>query len=76
MNLTSFEKGQIKGLALGRLALKENNYELALDLLETKFGPLSGTVRERLKTLSAEELAQLAKQVLKVGSLRELGLEG
>jgi hypothetical protein len=62
--ITTFERGKMTG-----------QRELALLQLQAKFGPLSPLVRQRVEALSAEDLRQLALNVLKAQSLQELGLE-
>jgi hypothetical protein len=44
-------------------------------LLQRRFGPLSDEVRERLASLPAERLEELADAILEAKSLKELGLE-
>jgi hypothetical protein len=44
-------------------------------LLQRRFGPLSDKARERLATLPAERLEELAEAMLDATSLKELGLE-
>lgn len=63
MRATWFEQGEVKG----------QRKILAL-LLEQRFGPLSPQVRERLESLSAERLDEVARAVLGAKSLEELGL--
>jgi hypothetical protein len=62
--ITTFDRGRIAG-----------KIESALLFLEAKFGPLSPEVKQRVEGLSPEELTQLMPRILKVGSLKELGLE-
>jgi hypothetical protein len=62
--ITTFERGKIEGCR-----------EMALLMLEAKFGPLSAEVKQRLETLSPEELRQLALDLMKGQSLKELHLE-
>jgi hypothetical protein len=54
---------------------EERRRKLLQELLETRFGPLSAAVRERLQSLPAKRLTRLVKAVLTAKSLRELGLE-
>jgi len=57
-------EGQIEGMR-----------RLLLQQLEQRFGSLSPGVRRRVKAItSAKELGALAKRVLVVGSLAEMGL--
>jgi hypothetical protein len=67
MRTTWFEQGEAKGLVRGQ------RKTLALQL-EQQFGPLSPQVRERLESLPAERLDELACSVLRAKSLQELGL--
>ena len=68
MAVTTFERGMQAGLQQGwRTAIRKQ--------LETRFGPLSPGARERLESLSFEQLEALAVAVLEARSLRELGLE-
>ena len=64
MAVTTFEKGMQQGW---RTALRK--------LLEARFGPLSPGARERLESLSPEQLDALTPAVLTAQSLQELGLE-
>jgi len=71
MRATWFEQGEAvreaKGLEQGKRKI------LALQL-EQRFGRLSPQVRERLESLSAEQLDELARALLGAKSLEELGL--
>jgi hypothetical protein len=72
MRATWFEQGEAKGEARGM----ERGQRAILALqLEERFGPLRPQVRQRLEALSAEQLAELARGLLRAKSLRELGLE-
>jgi hypothetical protein len=62
--ITTFEQGKVAG-----------QRELALQLLEDRFGPLSPAVRQRVEALSPEELRQLTRDLLKAQSLKDLRLE-
>ena len=64
MNMTWYEKG-----------IEEGSRAVLRDLVEEKFGPLSPQAQERLQQLPADRLTALSKAVLRVQSLRELGLE-
>ncbi len=55
-----------KGLAEGR---DEGRQEIVLRLLERRFGSLSHSIRDRLFTLSADVLADLAVRILDALSL-------
>jgi hypothetical protein len=63
MPMTSFEKG-----------LQQGQRTMLQKMLESRFGPLSPDARQRLDGLSPERLEVLALELLKAGSLRELGL--
>jgi hypothetical protein len=61
------EKGRIEGVAVLREAL--------LELLTSRFGPLDNALAARLGEIDTlDELRQLMKQALQVGSLQELAL--
>jgi hypothetical protein len=68
VGLTSFEKGVEHGIEKGKR-------ELLSRQLEVRFGLLSAAVRERLASWEAARLDQLAADLLRAGSLRDLGLE-
>lgn len=60
------------GKIMGRISERRAS---ALLLLETKFGPLTPAVRERVYALPPEELQKLVLELLKAQSLQELRLE-
>lgn len=62
--ITTYERGKIAG-----------QREMVLRQLQVKFGPLSAAIRERVESLSPEELDHLAVELLQPRSLKELGLE-
>jgi hypothetical protein len=62
--ITTYERGILQG---------ERN--MALRQLELKFGPLPPAVKQRVESLSAEELSQLGLNLIKAQSLKELGLQ-
>ena len=62
--LTTYERGMLQG-----------QRKIALAQLEAKFGRLSADVRHRVEALSPEQLDQLALDLLKSQSFRELHLE-
>src|SRR5439155_814416 len=62
--ITTYERGKIEG-----------RREMALRLLEKKFGPLSPEARRHMDALTYEELGQIAENVLDAQSLKELGIE-
>ncbi len=63
--ITTYERGVI-----------EERRRMALMLLETKFGPLAPTVKQRVEELSPEQLQQLALDFARGRSLQEMHLEG
>jgi hypothetical protein len=62
--MTTYERGRLQG---GR--------DVALLVLETKFGPLSAEAKRRLEELSLDELRQLLLDFVDGRSLKELRLE-
>jgi flagellar biosynthesis/type III secretory pathway protein FliH len=68
---TWFEKGEAKGEAKG---LEQGQRKMLEILLEQQFGALSPRVQEKLQSLSAERLEELARALLRAKSLEELGL--
>ena len=62
--LTTYERGKIEG-----------QRTMVLLQLETKFGSLSATVKQRVEALSPESLHQLVLDLLDAQSLKELHLE-
>jgi hypothetical protein len=62
--MTTYERGMIQG-----------ERRFALRTLEAKFGPLTPEVRQRVEALSPEDLQQLALDLIKAESLKELRLE-
>jgi hypothetical protein len=62
--ITTYERGRIAGLR-----------EMAILQLEEKFGPLSPEIRQRVETLSPEQLRQTMLAFVKAQSLKELHLE-
>lgn len=67
--MTTYERGVSQGILQGER-------QLALALLEAKFGALSAGVKARVETLSAEDLRNAMLQYHKALSLIDLGLEG
>jgi hypothetical protein len=59
--ITTYERGRI-----------EERRDMALLLLEARFGPLSPEVKQRVEALSAEQLRQLLLDFAKGQSLQEL----
>jgi hypothetical protein len=70
--ITTFERGKIEGRLEGRL---EAQRETALLQLDEKFGPLAPDVRQRVESLSPEELRRLLRDFVKASSLKELHLQ-
>jgi hypothetical protein len=62
--ITTYERGRI-----------EERRETALLQLEAKFGPLSPEVKQRVETLSPEQLRQLLLDLVKGQSLKDMGLQ-
>jgi hypothetical protein len=67
MNQTIYEKGIEEGIEKGRL-------DLICSLMEDRFGPVSGAVRQDLERLSAEQLRRLALKIVTAESLADLNL--
>jgi len=65
--MTTYEQGIEKGIDRGRR-------EMALQLLEAKFGPLSPAIRQRVETIAPDELRQIMLEYHKAQSLKELRL--
>ena len=72
MAVTTFEKGVQQGVQQG---LQQGERRVLQKQLEVRFGPLNLHAEERLKSLSAERLEELALRILDARSLKELGLE-
>jgi hypothetical protein len=66
--ITTYERGKIEGRIEGRR-------EMALMLLEARFGPLSPAVKQRVEALSPEQLTQLLLDFARGESLKQLGLQ-
>ena len=64
------EEGRQKGLEQGRQVL----FEVALGLLERRFGSVDQETRRSLEARSMEELSRLAIEIPTASSLHELGL--
>jgi hypothetical protein len=62
--ITTYERGILQG-----------QREMALLQLGVKFGPLAPEVKKRVEALTPEQLYQLALDLLKAQSLKELPLE-
>jgi hypothetical protein len=65
--VTTYERGKIEGKI-------EGLRETALMLLEKKFGPLPAGVKQRIESLSLEELHHLLSDLIGSQSLKELHL--
>ena len=61
--LTTYERGIIEG-----------RREVALLLLEAKFGPLSPEVKQKVQGFTSEQLIQLAIDIIKGKAFQELRL--
>jgi hypothetical protein len=64
LRVTTYERGKIEG-----------ERQLTLLLLEKKFGTLPPAVKQRLESISPEELRRLALDFVQAQSLKELGLQ-
>ena len=79
--LKGIEKGRVEGRVEGRMQGRmqgriEERQEMLLDLLAAKFGPVSSTVSERVRSIgSLDDLRALTNRSLAAGSLRELGFD-
>jgi hypothetical protein len=62
--MTTYERGKVDG-----------ERQLALSVLEARFGPLSPEVKRRVEALSPEELRRILLESYKVQSPKQLGLE-
>jgi hypothetical protein len=62
--MTTFERGKIA-----------ERRETALLQLEAKFGPLAAAVKQRVETMSPDELRQVMLDYYKAQSLKDLRLE-
>jgi hypothetical protein len=69
---TTYERGIEQGIERG---IEQGERRLTLRQLESKFGPLSAEVRQRVESLSPEALAQLQLDLLRAQSLEELHLK-
>jgi hypothetical protein len=70
--ITTFERGLEKGIEQG---IVQGQRDTALLQLESRFGPLSPAVRQRVEALSPDELRQLTLDLLRAHSLKDLRLE-
>jgi hypothetical protein len=61
--ITTYERGKMAG-----------QFEMAVLLLEAKFGTLPEPIKQRVEALSPDELRQLPKKILQAETLKELGL--
>jgi hypothetical protein len=71
MQMTTYEKGQAEGFAMGEEQTRRRTARL---LLERKFGPLSESVVLRLEAWPADRLEDLLLAVVDAKSLRDMGL--
>jgi hypothetical protein len=68
MNQTTFEEGIEKGMEKGQS-------KMLRIVMEERFGTLPAAILERLEKMSEPELTQLGKEVVRVESLGDLGLD-
>ena len=76
--ITTYERGKADGRSEGKLEGKLEDRQEALILsLETRFGPLSMAVRQRIAAMDHQQLSQLLVDLIRSPSLtlRELHLE-
>jgi flagellar biosynthesis/type III secretory pathway protein FliH len=68
--ITTYQRGKAEGKA-------EGYHEMALLLLEAKFGSLSSPTQQRIAEMTAEQLRQLVVELVKGNrtSLKDLQLE-
>jgi hypothetical protein len=71
MNLTSYERGEKRGLETG---LDKGRREVVHSQLVERFGQLPTKASKRLERMSSAELMALSKALLRANSLKELGL--
>jgi flagellar biosynthesis/type III secretory pathway protein FliH len=69
--ITTYQRGKAEGIAEGKI---EARREMALLLLEAKFGSLSSPTQQRIAEMTAEQLRQLVVELVKgnVTSLQDL----
>jgi hypothetical protein len=72
MNVTWYEKGMEKGIEQG---IEKERRESVQELLEERFGAISGRVLARLEAFPVQQLPALRKAIVKAQSLHELGLD-
>lgn len=65
------EEGRQEGREEGRA---EGRRRLILDLIATKYGPLTDAVVERVNALSPSELDRVGREILTANTLEELRL--
>jgi hypothetical protein len=72
--ITTYQRGKAEGIAEGKI---EARREMALILLEAKFGSLSSPTQQRIAEMTFEELRQLVVELVKGNrtSLQDLQLE-
>ncbi len=74
---TTYERGLAQGVSQGvSQGILQGERNMALLVLEEKFGPLPPALKQRAEGLSPDELRQLLSKALKAGSLEELNREG
>jgi hypothetical protein len=70
--ITTYERGKLEGKLEGKI---EERREMALLLLEEKFGSLAPAIHQRIAELAPEQLRQILVDLVKASSLKELYLE-
>ena len=81
MNLTSYEKGVLKGKAEGKAeGVEEGSRSAARRILvkqlERKFGPIPVSVMDRIRDLTLDEIDELVATIPDKESLEAMGLHG
>ncbi len=66
------QKGREEGLQKGREEGLKLARQMAMDAIQDRFGLVPQSLEARIQTLSAEEIRELIKRVLKAGRLEEL----
>jgi hypothetical protein len=72
MTMTMFEQFRQQGREEGRAEAQRQTLEM---LLETRFGLLPPSVKERITALSPEKVEKALRAIVKAQSLQDLGLE-
>jgi hypothetical protein len=66
--MTTYERGKLAGQL-------ESAREMVVLSLEAKFGSLTSDLKRQVEALSLDQLRQLALDLLRAASLKELGLQ-